>query len=713
MRAFLRIGLFLALWCAAAAAPRATAAPAGGTSITNTATITFVDRNNISITVASNTIVSTVAAVSSVVVGPNETACAAKSDSVVAGQSFIRTFTITNSSNIVDDYTIAASVSAGSIVSLAYAAGGPSAQMANGAALPTALPPGGTAQVLVTVNTGQAPVGTEIEIALTAKSGANSAVNGQVSSGAQQCAIVSGAAVLTGPGGAGTVITKLVNGSSFAQTAPGSTVTYAIAFADGGGVPATNVVITDVMPADVRAVPSSVLVNGTTPPAGAVALTGQTLTVRIPSLAPATPETVTFAATVSGAMPPGSTTVNVASISADNAARQTTTAASFIAGTANVVYDGLGGQVQPVADAVVSLVNATTKLPIVPGGTPFAPNVTNADPFATGGNGAYGFGLAPNQIGPVTYLLTVVAPGYENRQIQVTLVPGTGGLYTATLAAKDGRLLAQPGGFALTPGPVTLPNVYGLLGNIPLFRAQSLTIVKTVDRSFAGTGDRLVYTLDFSNAGASLASATVTDTLPAGLFYAPGTSRVDDIPREPVHVGRTLTWSFSTLATQHSITFATVILPGSADYTVLTNLATVRAVAPNDPALVLSASSSVDTRIVPGVYTDSTIVTGRVFYDIRGTGYFAPGDVGMAKVRVYLEDGESALTDAFGRYSFPAVKPGMHVLKIDRSSLPPDAHPYTDAAYDDERSMRRLVHGVFDGGLIQDVNFALAGAPKS
>jgi uncharacterized repeat protein (TIGR01451 family) len=689
------------------------AATAGGTSITNTATITFFDRNNVAITVASNTIVSTVAAVSSVVVGPNETACGAKTDSVVAGREFVRSFTITNSSNITDDYTIAASVSAGSIVSLAYGAGGASVQLANGAALPGTLPPGGTAQVLVTVDPGQAPVGTEIEIGLSAKSGAGSAVNGQAASGAQQCAIVSGAAVLAGPGGTGTVITKLVNGSSFAQTAPGSTVTYAIAFSDGGGVAATNVVIADDIPAGVTAIPSSVLVNGTTPPAGSVSLTGQTLKIRIASLAPATPETVTFAATLSEAMPPGSTTVNVASISADNAARQTTTAATFLAGTANVVYDGLGGQGQPVAGAVVSLVNATTKLPIVPGGTPFAPNATNADPFATGGNGAYGFGLGPNQIGPVTYLLTVVAPGYENRQIRVTLVPGTGGLYTATLAAEDGRLLARPGGFALTPGPVTLANVYGLLGNIPLFRAQSLTIVKTVDRSFAATGDRLVYSLDFSNVGASLATATVTDTLPAGLFYAPGTGRVDDIPREPVRAGRTLTWSFPTLATEHSITFATVILPGTADYTVLTNVATVRAFAPNDPALALSASSSVDTRIVPGVFTDSTIVTGRVFYDIRGTGYFAPGDVGVAKVRVYLEDGESALTDSFGRYSFPAVKPGMHVLKIDRSSLPPDAHPYADAAYDDERSIRRLVHGVFDGGLIQDVNFALAGAPKS
>jgi hypothetical protein len=155
-----------------------------------------------------------------------------------------------------------------------------------------------------------------------------------------------------------------------------------------------------------------------------------------------------------------------------------------------------------------------------------------------------------------------------------------------------------------------------------------------------------------------------------------------------------------------------VIVPGTADYTTLTNVATVTALAPNDPTLKLSATSSVDTRIVPGVFSDSTIITGRVFYDVRGTGYFVRGDVGIPRVRIFLEDGESVLTDVLGRYSFPAVKPGMHVLKIDRSSLPPDARPYADTSYDDERSIRRLVHGVFDGGLIQDINFALEGSPK-
>jgi uncharacterized repeat protein (TIGR01451 family) len=709
---FLR-SFLIVLCCVVSATLRAPAATtAGGTTITNTATATYSDKNNTTVTVASNTLTSTVESVSSVVTGPNEQGCNPKTDSVVTGQPFVRTFTVTNASNIADAYAISASASAGSIVSLSYVANGTSVPLANGAAIPAPLAPGAMAQILVTANPGSSPVGSNIEITLVAKSSSLQAVNGEATSTSQQCAIVAGAAAISGPTGTGTLVSKLVNGSSFAQTTPGSTVVYTIAFSNTGGVAATNVVLTDVVPANIVPIAASVLLDGTTPPTGSVSLNGQTLTVKIASMPVGAIENVTFSATVNAAAVAGGTLVNTASVAADNATATASVPASLLVGTGNVVYDGLAGESQTVAGAVVTLTNPTTKQPIVLSGAPIAPNPSNTDPYQTGSGGTYAFGLGPNQIGPVSYLLTIVAPGYTNRQITVTLTPTSGGLYSVTLTALDGQLLAQPGGFALTGGPVTLSNVYGLFGNIPLFRTQSVTIAKTVDRSFAATGDRLVYTLTFSNVGSTLGATTVVDTLPPGLFYAPGTGRVDKIPQEPVRVGRTLTWTLPSLSSEHTIVYAAVIVPGTADYTTLTNVATVTALAPNDPTLKLSATSSVDTRIVPGVFSDSTIITGRVFYDVRGTGYFVRGDVGIPRVRIFLEDGESVLTDVLGRYSFPAVKPGMHVLKIDRSSLPPDARPYADTSYDDERSIRRLVHGVFDGGLIQDINFALEGSPK-
>jgi hypothetical protein len=185
------------------------------------------------------------------------------------------------------------------------------------------------------------------------------------------------------------------------------------------------------------------------------------------------------------------------------------------------------------------------------------------------------------------------------------------------------------------------------------------------------------------------------------------------VREEPKIAGRVLTWKIPTLATQHAIVFAAVILPGTEENTTLTNNVTVSAAAPNEPGTILSGSAFASTAVVAGVFTDQTIITGRVFYDIRKTGEFDPGDLGIAGVRIYLEDGESIVTDSTGRYDFPGVKPGMHVLKLDVTTLPATAKPYADSnfSFDDQRSIRRLVHGVFDGGIMQDINFALEGSP--
>ena len=68
-------------------------------------------------------------------------------------------------------------------------------------------------------------------------------------------------------------------------------------------------------------------------------------------------------------------------------------------------------------------------------------------------------------------------------------------------------------------------------------------------------------------------------------------------------------------------------------------------------------------------------------------------------MRIYLEDGESVTTDQYGRFTFPSVHPGQHVLRIDASTLPPACGRSTTAATTARKSMQRLVHGLYDSGL--------------
>ena len=709
MNAFSRVWLCLVFVLAATAAESSGAATPAGTTISNTATLSYADASGTRQTVVSNTVSATVAAVSAVAVGPKEQGCNPQTDAVPAKATFTRTFTVSDGGNVSDTYTVSAATSLGTVVSLALVgAGGATTPLQNGGTLPP-MAPGQIVQVQVTVNPGNAASGSNIEVSLTA----TSASAGGGHDTAQQCATIANVAAIAGPGGPGTPVLKLVNGEPFAAVLPGATVTFSIQFMNVGALAATNVVVSDALPAGLTPSVASVTIGGAPPVPGSVTLSGQTLTVDIPSLAPRAQEVVSFTALVASSTALGATFVNTVQVSAQSIAAQTSTPASVLVGSGNIVYDGLGGQTSPVAGASVTL-TTMSGTPVQPDGVAYPPNMANANPDVTSSSGRYSFGLGPQQFDPTSYILAITAPGYLNRRIRIDLTPNTAtNLYAVTLTALDGQLLAVAGGFALQKSPVQLTDVYGLFGNLPLFRSQNITVAKAVDRSFASSGDRLVYTLTFANVSTPLGATTVVDTLPAGVVYAPGTGRLDKLPAEPKVAGRVLTWTLPSLTGQHTIVYAAVILPGTEENQLLTNVVTVSALAPNAPGVTISGSASVQTQVIAGVFTDRTVITGRVFYDLLRSGDFQPGDGGIGGVRIYLEDGESVVTDSTGRYDFPGVRPGMHVLKLDVSTLPPRAKPYPDASldWDDQRSVRRLVHGPFDGGLIQDINFALEAVP--
>ncbi|MBV9440474.1 MAG: DUF11 domain-containing protein, partial [Candidatus Eremiobacteraeota bacterium] len=246
------------------------------------------------------------------------------------------------------------------------------------------------------------------------------------------------------------------------------------------------------------------------------------------------------------------------------------------------------------------------------------------------------------------------------------------------------------------------------LGNMPMFSPNPLAVTKTVDRDVASGGDRLVYTLQVGGQGGRFGAARVVDTLPAGIVYAPGTARVDGVAVEPQRDGRILTWTFPALNAQHTITYACVVMPFATDGATVVNVVDVDAVGSSGARV--HASATADTRIVAGALGNRIVITGRVFVDLMKTGRFRDGDRGVAGVRIFLEDGSSVTTDRYGRFTFPSVHPGQHVLRVDPSSLPAGVRAFDDHRYDSPRSLQRLLHGLYDAGLMQDVNFALEPA---
>ena len=492
--------------------------------------------------------------------------------------------------------------------------------------------------------------------------------------------------------------------------------------------------LTDKVPTGLTVELATVSINGIL--AGSKAtLSGQNLAVAIGTIPPGATENVSFSASVAAQISAGASLVNIATVSADGIPGQSTTPAVVLVGFSNIVYDGYDGQSHPVGGALVKLVDATTGAPIAlatptPGTIPLGGagvNLTNRNPFTTAADGVYAFYFTQAQLSSTSAAsdkrqikdvsgidLVVTAPNYTTRRIAVSVAQSAMSpiLYDATLTSKDGMPLAAAGAFTLVQTGVTLDNVFGILGNVPLFYPHPINLTKTADQTTVASGDRVVFTLSYQNAGnLTIGPTIVRDTLPSGLSYAAGTALVDNKHVEPAVAGRTLSWTFPSLdAKAHTIVYATIVAPGVGANTILTNSVVLKGL-PANSALPVTSSAQAQLTVVNGALTEELIITGRVYADAAGSGHFRRGDTGVAGVRIYLEDGTSVRTDAKGRFSFPSVKPGMHALRLDATTLP-KAYAVFSVHGDDDRAPQRLVHGIMDAYIIQDVNFAVAPVAK-
>jgi uncharacterized repeat protein (TIGR01451 family) len=242
-----------------------------------------------------------------------------------------------------------------------------------------------------------------------------------------------------------------------------------------------------------------------------------------------------------------------------------------------------------------------------------------------------------------------------------------------------------------------------------MVKAQ-LTVTKTASAVVAQIGDRVDYIVHVALPSAlAFGKTTIVDQLPDYVLFAPGSARLNGIASVPAVAGHTLTWTLPTLEAAVTLTYATSIAAGVPANATLNNLVTVNATAlgAGPPA---SGSASAAIQIASSTFGTCYPITGRVYDDAKHSGRFESGDSGLAGVSIVLDDGESAVTDSYGRYNFPCVRQGMHALRLDEQTLPAGSAAYPDRAIDSERSTRRLVHSTFDDTILQDVNFAIGQA---
>ncbi|HSH74060.1 MAG TPA: hypothetical protein VLA09_00035, partial [Longimicrobiales bacterium] len=249
-----------------------------------------------------------------------------------------------------------------------------------------------------------------------------------------------------------------------------------------------------------------------------------------------------------------------------------------------------------------------------------------------------------------------------------SLAPGASGTETVTVQA-DSTLLSV--GDTLTN--LAIANADNAAADSSVWRtavvdSALLTITKTAP-SRAEVGGEITYTLTVTNETAVAATnVVVRDMLPAGVVFASatigGTNRAGAV-----------TWpTIASLAPGDSLIYElTAVLTAVGT---VRNVATVTSDSPGG-----TAQADAVTRVeVP--FSDEGMILGKVFIDFPepSADFDCPcpclqdrqaiGAPGIPGVRVYLQDGTSAITDSEGKYHFFGLSPRLWVVKVDPTTLP-------------------------------------------
>jgi uncharacterized repeat protein (TIGR01451 family) len=699
-----------------------------GTIISNRAEATYRDAAGTGFSTVSKTISVTVLTVSALVVTPDETEPSA---TVSPNASVTRLFRICNTGNTPDFYTIThAEASAPAHLTALFfdtdASGTLTADdraVTIGASLSPRLVRGACTGLLAQVDTGASPQGSRISINITARSNVSDAVNsGATDTGAIINAVGEGAH-FNAPDDARLPPVKLVEGVASTTAAYGQALAYTVNFRNHGDVSALNVLLSDELPEGLEYIAGSLSLNNQpltdASDADAGRINGRRIEVRKAEVAVGELVQVAFQARSDARVPSGTGLVNEALVSADNAPAATSSNAIAIVNPFGLVYEGRSAGT-PVAGARVRLLTdpASDASATLAPGVGSVPNEHNDNPFATDGQGRWSFVLTNEQMGtptaPVRYFLNVTAQGFRTRMLEATITPTVAAsLFTLSLRALDGQPIAQGGSFELTEENVQLPNLGAFAFNVPMFENSALEVLKVADRPSVEIGDVVTYRVEVHNAtSGALNDVVVRDRLPASFHYAAGTARLENLPAaprsfEPDISGNDLTFHLAELGAHARVVITYRVRVGvNAGEGEQVNSAVASGLFQSSGERTTTSPARASVRVRRGLFSTQQIILGRVFEDVDGNGLFDDGDRGLAGVRLYLDNGQSVITDSAGQYSFPSVNDGAQVIALDPVTLP-DGYRLAPTDRLEEKSLTRLLRTPLGGGAMLRQNFAL------
>jgi hypothetical protein len=375
-----------------------------------------------------------------------------------------------------------------------------------------------------------------------------------------------------------------------------------------------------------------------------------------------------------------------------------------------MVFDSADGDA--VSGARITLIDEATGQPATvfgdDGASAYPATVVAGEPVQDSGGTVYTFP-------PGDYRFPLVRPGRYRLRVEPPAP------YGAPSAAPPAELagLRRPDGLPFTivdgsyGGSIVLADPAPVRIDIPVDGERPPIVVeKEASLGAAEAGEVVRYQVALRNTHPRLATGglTVVDEFGRNMRMRAGSLRLDGraVEAQLAADGASFRLGAPPLAPGASIriSYALEVRPDAAEGDA------VNRVQAFDDRGNLSNVADVAVRIRRDSIARRMTIIGRV--TDGGCGAESAEARGVAGVRLMLEDGSYAVTDADGRYHFEAVKPGSHVVQLDDMTLPADraAVECGGNTRSAGRAFSRFVDG--RGGALKRVDFRLApAAPRA
>ena len=210
--------------------------------------------------------------------------------------------------------------------------------------------------------------------------------------------------------------------------------------------------------------------------------------------------------------------------------------------------------------------------------------------------------------------------------------------------------------------------------DVPVDRSAigTMMVEKTASKTVAEIGDFVDYTVTLKNVSSvGVGKSVLTDRLPQGFSYQPGSARVNGDKVQDPQGGRgpVLQFAIDPIAANASVTVTYRVHIGQ-NARIGKNANSASAT----DGITKSNVASAIVEVQGGAFRQEGFIFGKVFMDCNGNRRQDAGEKGVPGVRVVLEDQTYAITDGEGKYSIYGVLAHTHVVKIDRTSLPAGFH---------------------------------------